>query len=134
MSINRLLLAGSLAMGLASCATLGILSGGVKNPLTPQFALTMHASFDLGVVVASGRYADLARCPAPQPCSQQVVVNSLRKYVNAAEDVLNQLDEWAYGNPRLDGPALYAAAVGAITTAERYATQFSLKFTPVPGI
>lgn len=119
---------------LAGCGTVGdILLGNVDNPLTPQYALAVHAGYDAGVVVAAGKYAALARCPAPQPCSEQTVVNNLRKYVNAGEDALNQLDAWALGNTRLDGPALFALAIGAVTTAQKYALEFGLTFNRAPG-
>lgn len=121
-------------LALAGCQTAGaILSGQVDNPITPQRALAVHAAYDVGVVVASGRYAGLPRCPGANPCSQQAVVNNLRKYVNTGEDALNQLDVWALGNDRLDGPALYSAAMGAVLTAQKYALQYGLSFTPVPG-
>lgn len=121
-------------LALAGCATaLQVLTGQVDNPLTPQFALSVHAGYDAGVVVAAGKYAGLQRCPAPQPCSDQAVVNRLRVYVNAGESALNDLDKWALGNARLDGPALFALAMGAVTTAQKYALEYGLHFTPAPG-
>lgn len=129
---------GILAVGallaLGGCQTaLNVLSGGVANPLTPSRALVLHASFDAGVVVAAGNYAALPRCPAPAPCSDQKVVNQLRVYVNTAERVLSQLDDWAQGNPKLDGPALFSAAIGAVSAAQEYATQNGMHFIPASG-
>lgn len=112
-----------LAVGLVGCATVGaVVSGSVANPITPARALAFHASFYAGVVVAAGHYADLERCPAPTPCSEQAVVDKLRQYVNGAEGTLVRLDDWAQGNSRLDGPALFALAKGLVVTAEQYAT------------
>lgn len=130
--IRALLIVSMLA--LAGCQTaIQVLTGQVDNPLTPQFALAVHAGYDAGVVVAAGKYAGLQRCPAPQPCSDQVVVNKLRIYVNAGERALNDLDQWALGNPRLDGPALFALAMGAVTTAQQYAREYGLSFISAPG-
>ncbi len=129
MKYRHLLLALPLVLG--GCATL--LTGGVNNPLTPKIALTLHASFDAGVVVAAGDYAYLPRCPAPQPCSQQAVVNKLRSYINPAEATLTKLDQWAEGNSTLNGVSLYQAAILAIQTAQTYASSNGLTFTPATG-
>lgn len=119
-------------LALAGCGTLGsILTGGVANPLTPARALSIHAAFDGGVVVAAGNYAALPRCPAPQPCSSQQIVNTLRTYVNSAESALNKLDAWALGNSSLDAAALYQGAMVAVQTAQEYAAKTGLQFQKV---
>lgn len=134
MKLRALIIVPALVMTLAGCQTaVQLLTGQTKNPLTPQYALAVHAGYDAGVVVAAGKYAGLPRCPAPQPCSDQAVVNKLRVYVNAGETALNNLDQWALNNPRLDGPALFAIAIGAVTTAQKYALEYGLSFTPAPG-
>lgn len=112
---------------------LGVLTGSTPNPLTPRSALILHATFDGGVVVAAGDYAGLPRCPAPAPCSQQSIVNTLRVYVNKAEDTLRQLDQWALGNTSLNGVALYEAARIAVQTAQNFATSSGLNFAPAQG-
>lgn len=112
---------------------LGVLTGSTSNPLTPRSALILHATFDGGVVVAAGDYAGLPRCPAPAPCSQQSVVNTLRIYVNKAEDTLRQLDQWALGNTSLNGVALYQAALIAVQTAQSFAISNGLSFAPAQG-
>lgn len=128
MNLRALLLVPMIVLG--GCTTTAIITGGIANPVTPARALTLHSTFDGGVVVAAGDYAYLPRCPAPAPCSDQKVVNQLRVYVNGADGVLNQLDKWAEGNATLDGAALYKAAIKAIGDAQSYAQSNGLKFTP----
>lgn len=132
--LRKLALAGALVVlaVLAGCGGLGtagaILSGSVANPITPKMAYQLHAGFTGGVVVVAGNYAALPRCSrAPQPCSEQTVVTTLRVYVNSAEGLLDKLDAWALGNTSLDGPALYQAAKIAIATATNYALANGVK-------
>lgn len=118
-------------LAIAGCGTIGsVLNGSVSNPVTPNRAATLHAAFYAGVLAASADYAGLPRCPAAQPCSDQKVVGQLRTYVNGAEASLTRLDGWALGNTSLNGPALYQAALLAVTTAQSFALGNGVAFTP----
>lgn len=115
-------------LALAACGPIaGTLTNPVDNPLTPKIAYDLHASFAGGVVVASAHYAGLVRCPAPAPCSEQKVVDAMRSYINKADASLRDLDAWAVGNTKLNGPALYQAALLAVTTAQSFATTNGVK-------
>lgn len=122
----RLIAIAAAFLTLAGCSTIGtagkILTGGVANPLTPARALAIDNGFSGGVVVAAGLYAALPRCPAVKICSSQPVVDQMRNYIGKATALIDQLDEWALGNPAIDGPAIYSAALLAISTAETFAS------------
>ena len=127
--MRKLLLAPLLALAMltAGCASLGpagaILSGSVTNPVTPARALALRGTFKATVLIPASIYIAWPRCgpSAPTLCSKQSVVNQLRVYINPTVVTLRKLTSWAQGNTALDGPALYAAATIAVTSAQSFA-------------
>lgn len=117
-------------LALGGCVPGAILGGTVANPVTPTAAKTLRAAYIAGIVIPAGLYGDLPRCShhAP-PCAQQAVVDGLRRYVVPLSATMKQLNAWAKGNTSLNGPALYQAAVIAISTTKAFAIA-----NGVPGV
>ena len=125
------LIAAMMVLGLGACSTTGIipiLSGSVKNPVTPKVAYQIQASID-EVAIAAAVYAKRPRCPDMSQviCSAQPIVKQLRLYVNAGEDAAHKLDDFALNHPTLDASAIYTAALNAVNVAQNYALANGVK-------
>ena len=106
---KRYVLSTVLVLLLAGC---GAITG--ASPAADVFA--MRAGYDAAVLTPAATYASLPRCvpAAPRPCSEQAVVNQLRKADAAAKAALDAAETVVRDTPRVDARTAISAAREAI--------------------
>lgn len=111
-----------LALFVGAC---GALTGG--TPAADVFA--MRASYNAAVLAPAAAYASLPRCAAavPQPCSEQAVVNQLRKADAAAKAALDAAETVVRDTPRVDARTAIRAATEAIAAVAAIAAIYGGK-------
>lgn len=117
----RLILAALLAVGLMGCQT------------SPQKAVfEARSAYDAGVLAPEANYNELPRngtpqCAVPKVCSDQAVVDSLRKSDQAAKAALDAAEDVVRNHPTWDSKAAVAAAQDAVAAAEKIIALYGVK-------
>ena len=110
---------------LLAVVALCLLGGCGTDPQKAVF--TARSAYDAAVLAPAANYNELPRCPAAKVCSEQSVVDSLRKADAAAKTTLDAAEDVVRNHPTWDAAAAVAAAQNAVTAAEQILALYGVK-------
>lgn len=112
-----------LALGLAACSA-------APSPVAVVFEA--RSGYDAGPLNGMEAYSQIVRCPQPAGtmCSQQSVVDSMRKGDASAKAALDAAEDTVRNQPTVDSSFVIAAMQNAIKAVVAIMTTYSI---PIPA-